>query len=469
MIRIRDAVRLVSRSKDRFGKSSSRAKSIGLFFVSSLFARGVGAFCQLLQVPIAIKALGNEAFGLWISLMSISYLITFADFGLGQGTQNKLAEAFATGRRDAQRELFVNAFIALTAIGAVLYLIGSISLRAVDFSALFHIHSPDVRMATPGAVKAVLLFFCVNFPLGLAQRLSYARQKGWMHNISQAAAGVASVIGIAVAAHMGAGLIGIIVVAQTTAVVGNATLLLLQFLQLGWIGRLGARLKGSTVRELLGLGGFFALQQILNVVLFALPQVIISTSMGAAAVTSYNLAQRFFNVFAIVQSAFMLPLWPAYSEAVGRLEFGWIRRTLVKSIKATVLFSVVPMAIGSLFARPLIEVWVGGRADLPTPMLTWMLFAWNAAVFLQQPFGYMLAGISEVRRLTAYAVVGTVVSTVLMAVLVGPLGQAGVVMGLLGGFVPFYLAGSAYEAVRVLAGNVLESRVIRNDALARVS
>ena len=141
---IRDALRLVSLSKDRFGRFSPRAKAIGLFFISSLFARGVGALCQLLQVPIAIRALGNEAFGLWISLMSVSYLITFADFGLGQGTQNKLAEAFATGRRHAQRELFTNAFIVLTGIGAVLYLVGSVAIRSIDFSLLFHIHSPDI-------------------------------------------------------------------------------------------------------------------------------------------------------------------------------------------------------------------------------------------------------------------------------------------------------------------------------------
>lgn len=466
---IRGARWLVSNSRDRLARFSPRAKAVGMFFVSSLFARGIGAVCQLLQVPIAIRALGNEAFGLWISLMSVSYLINFADFGLGQGTQNKLAEAFATGRRDAQRELFANAFIVLSGIGVTLYIVGSISIRAVDFSALFHIHSPENRTVTPGAVRVMLLFFCLNFPLGLAQRLSYARQKGWMHNILQAACGVASVVGIAVAAHKGAGLIGIIVVAQTAVVVGNLVLLMIQFIQLGWIGIPGARLNTSTVRELLGLGGFFALQQVLNVVLFALPQVIISTSMGAAAVTSYNLAQRFFNVFAIIQGAFMLPLWPAYSEAAGRLEFGWIRQTLVKSIKATVLFSVVPMALGTIFARQLIEAWVGRRADFPTLGLIWVLFAWNAVVFLQQPFGYMLAGISEIRRVTAYAIVGTVASAGLMTVLVGTLGQVGVVIGLLCGFVPFCFLGAVYESVRVLRKDVLELRNVSNDELVRAS
>jgi O-antigen/teichoic acid export membrane protein len=458
---------LISNTVVRFGRFSPRARAVGLFFVSSLFARGIGALCQILQVPIAIGALGNEAFGLWISLMSISYLITFADFGLGQGTQNKLAEAFATDRQFAQRELFANAFTVLSAIGAALFILGSVLIRSVDFADLFHIHTQAARVAAPGAVRAVLLFFCLNFPLGLAQRLSYARQKGWMHNLTQAAAGVASVIGIAVAARMGAGLIGIIVVVQSSVVLGNLVLLLYQLRELGWIGRVGASFHPDTVRELLGLGGYFALQQVLTVVLFALPQIIISTAMGAASVTSYNLAQRFFNVFAIVQGAFMLPLWPAYSEAAGRSEFGWIRRTLVKSIKATVAFSVLPMAIATLAAHRLIALWVGSRADLPSNGLIWILFAWNAIVFIQQPFGYMLAGISEIRRITVYAVAGTIASTALMMALVGRMGQEGVVFGLLGGFVPFYLIGAVYQSFRVLRIEGNGSKFPRNHGLAR--
>jgi O-antigen/teichoic acid export membrane protein len=288
-----------------------------------------------------------------------------------------------------------------------------------------------------------------------------------MHNLAQAASGVASVAGIAAAARLGAGLVGIIVVAQSAAVLGNLALLLVQFRELGWIGRVGARFNVETVRELLGLGGYFALQQVLTVVLFALPQVIISTAMGAASVTSYNLAQRFFNVFAIVQGAFMLPLWPAYSEAAGRSEYGWIRRTLVKSLKATVAFSVVPMAVATFGARRLIALWVGGGADLPSPGLVWLLFAWNAIVFLQQPFGYMLAGISEIRRITFYAVAGTIASTALMAALVGRLGQEGVVIGLLGGFIPFYLVGAVHQSFRALSAGDRAPRAHTSHELAR--
>ena len=452
--------------RSRLGGLSGRTRSIGYFFVSSLFARGIGAVCQILQVPIAIRVLGNEAFGLWVSLMSISYLITFADFGLGQGTQNKLAVAFARNERALQQELLVNAFVVLTGIGALVYLVGSVVVGAVDFSGVFHIKSHDLGAAAPTAVRVVLLFFCLNFPLGLAQRLSYARQKGWMHNLSQACAGVASVVGIWFAARLGAGLVGIIVVVQSSVVLANLVLLVIQLGQLGWIGRMRLRFNARTVKDLVSLGGFFAVQQLLTLAMFALPQVIISTSMGASSVTSYNLAQRFFNVFAILQGAFMLPLWPAYSDAAGRAEYGWIRKTLINSVKATLLCTVLPMAIATLGARPLIRLWVGRTADIPPLDLLWALFAWNAVVFLQQPFVYMLAGISEIRRTALYAVAGTLASTLFMLLLVRPMGQLGVVLGLLAGFVPFYFVGAVHQVVGILRVHLARADGLPKDEIA---
>jgi O-antigen/teichoic acid export membrane protein len=125
------------------------------------------------------------------------------------------------------------------------------------------------------------------------------------------------------------------------------------------------------------------------------------------------------------------------------------------------------MAIATFGAHRLIALWVGSRADLPSAELIWVLFAWNAVVFVQLPFGYMLAGISEIRRITIYAVIGTVASATLMLALVGRWGQEGVVLGLLGGFVPFYFIGAVVQSVRVLRVEVLETQLLQKNELAR--
>ena len=68
---------------------------------------------------------------------------------------------------------------------------------------------------------------------------------------------------------------------------------------------------------------------------------------------------------------------------------------------------------------------------LPSASLVGMLFVWNALVVMQQPFGYMLAGLSEVRRVTLYSVSTAVTSIVLMFVLGPRFGLFGIVAGLI--------------------------------------
>jgi O-antigen/teichoic acid export membrane protein len=195
--------------------------------------------------------------------------------------------------------------------------------------------------------------------------------------------------------------------------------------------------------------------------LIALPQVFISTYLGAAAVTPFNLGQRLFNLFAIPQNAFMLPLWPAYSDAKARRDFPWIRRTLGLSLLATAGIVAV-MAIGAWQARPLLTLWVGKSADLPSTGLIWVMFAWNAVVFFQQPFSYLLSGVSEVRRLTFYGAVSLALTVCLMF-LFAEHEQEGIVFGVVLGCLPLLFIGNIAETVRLLRSFPRSTRVNHQD------
>jgi O-antigen/teichoic acid export membrane protein len=93
---------------------------------------------------------------------------------------------------------------------------------------------------------------------------------------------------------------------------------------------------------------------------------------------------------------------------------------------------------------------VGHGAAAPEAALVWVLFVWNAIVFFQQPFGYLLAGVSEVRRVTYYSVFSAVSSLALMWLLARPLGAPGVALGLILGYAPFSFLGTMIESFRYL-------------------
>ncbi len=424
-------------------------RELAMFFFTSIGGRGVGIACQLLQVPLVVKALGPEAFGLWMAMTSVANLAGFADLGLGTGVQNRLAELFARGCETEARVLLGSAFLFLAGLAAALACVFLPLLVRADFAALFHLADPATIAVAPTAAAAVAAAFCLGLPAGLAQRLAFARQEGWLFNLSQALSNVLALALVALGVRQGWGLTGLVAAAQASILAGHAALLAVQLRRLGWFSwRLP--FEWSAVRGLLRIGACFGVQQVLTVVLFSLPQIVISTCLGASAVTPFNILQRLFNLFAVVQNAFMLPLWPAYSKARARGEFDWMRRTLRRSVQATMLLGVLPMTAGALFAPAIIRRWVGGGVEGITPLLTWLLCGWNAVVFLQQPFSFLLAGVSEIRRTTVYSIASAALSSAFMYLLARPFGAPGVIVGLILGYLPFNFLGSWLEARRYL-------------------
>jgi len=442
---------LPEKLRSRIGDRPPRA--LAMFFVTSIASRGVGVACQLLQVPIVVKSLGAEAFGLWMTFVTLSGLVIFADFGLGIGVQNRLAELFAhDSRRDrAQaRAFFGSAFLFLCAVGLVVAVVCYLVNLRLDHARLFDLRDPAVVSAAPLAALVTALSFCAGFPLGLAQRLAYARQQGWACNLAQAGGSLVSLIAVALACHLGWGLAAIVIAGQGSLFLANLALLVAQLGRLRWLAVWRYRLRPVLVRQLVGIGACFGALQVLNTILFTLPQIIISTQLGAAAVTPFNLLQRLYNLFSVVQNAFMLPLWPAYSKAKARREFDWMRRTLRRSFLATVFFSVLPLLAGAACAPWIIRLWVGHEVEGLTSMLVLALCAWNALVLLQQPYSFLLSGVSEIRRTTLYSIVSAAIALALMYALVKPLGAAGVALGLVLGFLPFSFLGTVVETRRYL-------------------
>ncbi len=435
---------------DRCRNSSARAKSFTRFLSTSFASRGVSIVCQLIQVPVVLNGIGAEGFGYWMTLNSINYMMNFADLGLGMGLQNKLADAFAKEKNAEARVLFGSTFVVLLGIGCLLATLAGGVLLMLDLPSLFRLEDPAVSSNATAAAAISLSMFCLGLPLGLGQRLAYSRQLGWWHNTSQAAASIVTLLFLLAATYFQFGFLWFFIFGVLPTVAINGLLLLGLCHKLNWNDWLAFRPDFRAVKGVLSLGGHFSVQQVLNAVLYAVPPIVISSALGATAVTPFKLVQRMFNVFAVGQNAMMLALWPMYSEAHAKGEFDWIRKTLRKSLWGTLGIAILPMAIGAVFARPVIELWVGQETPMPSHALVWLLFLWNGCQFLQQVFWFLLAGVSEIKRLTWYSLAAAIACLLAMSGLVQIYGPEGVVAGLLLGYVPFLLGTSVLQSFSYL-------------------
>ncbi len=430
-----------------------RERSILTFFASSIASRGIGIVCQFALVPIALRHLGTEAFGLWITLNSLNFIMACSDFGIGLGVQNQVAEALGQGDQKRARSVFVTALAALTCITGMLLALLVPACLLTNFAKLLNISDPTLAAAATPAILVVMLMWCFNAPLGLGQRLAYGAQLGWMHNACATITQVWTLLAVAAGAWLKLGITTFFIVTFAGSALINLIFLGVLLRRLGWLDLRRSEFHRPCLRELSSLGFFFFLQQIATIVLFTAPPLILTRALGPASVVPFNLVQRVLNLFSVVTNAALLPIWPAYAEAKAQNDWPWIQRTLNRSLLVVIGVAVVPMLAIAPFVQRIIHwwtAWTGKENVTPEKSLIWLLIAWSAVNTLQQPFGFFLAGISKVRRATLYSVLTSATALAAIYFLIPRQGANALPMGLIIGFVPFIFLGNVLETIVIL-------------------
>lgn len=455
------AAAVAARAAGFYRGINQRNRAILNFFASSILSRGVSICCQLLQVPIALHYLGEEAFGLWITFSGFSTLLTVADFGIGLGAQNQIAEFYAVGDQRQARRVFLTASTALAGIGLLLVAIMVPVCLWVDWGRLLKLTNPATLHDVHGAAVLVAVFCAAGISLSMGVRLIYALQLAWINNFLNTACNLVTLGGVILTCRMHGSILTLFAVVFAPGLFLGLLMTAGLLRRLRWFdGSYGSLwsfdfFDFASLKKLLSVGLLFFVQQLCDLSLYTAPAILISSMLGAAAVTPFNIGQRLFSLFLVVQNAFLPPLWPAYSEAKAMCDWAWVRRTLRRSMLATLLLTVGPMALATIFGGPVLQLWIGKNTaveSLPTQTLLWLLFTWNMIVVLQQPYAFLLSGMSEVRRLSVYRIVTAVAAIGLMLTMGSRFGLPGIVAGLIGAM------------LISLLGGVLETRRFLRDA-----
>jgi len=105
---------------------------------TSVASRIVSTAISHLVLPITVRYLGNEGYGLMVTISSVVGWLQFTNMGIGLGLQNALTEETAKANRQGQKELVSTAIFSLAAIGLVLLGIGLVAFPFVDWLRVLH-------------------------------------------------------------------------------------------------------------------------------------------------------------------------------------------------------------------------------------------------------------------------------------------------------------------------------------------
>jgi O-antigen/teichoic acid export membrane protein len=378
-------------------RSSERHRRAALTAATGITARVVSAGISFVTVPLTLHYLGSERFGLWMTLSSVLAMASFADFGIGNGVLNTVADAFGKDDSDGIRRAIASGFVILSVVGLSLLALFFIGYHFVSWGDLFRVTSAKARIEAGPAMIVFVLCFCLNIPLDVVQRVQLGLQQGFRTNAWQLCSSFMSLAGVLITIHYRLGLPMLVAALAGSPILGTA-MNALYFFCISRRDLLPRRsfVSRNVIRRITRLGGLFFVLQLVAAISYSADNFIVARTLGASAVTLYSIPQRLFTVIAIPITMLLVPYWPAYGEAASRGDVPWIRRTLVRTLSGVFALASIAAVVLLLISKRVILWWVGPQ--IHPPFLLMAGFAiWTVMNCCSNTLGVFLNGTSVVR------------------------------------------------------------------------
>ena len=370
IIRLARAALIARSSTTEDDRGRERLRRAFLTATAALLARFGSIGALLITVPMALHHLGAERFGMWMIISSFAALMAFADFGIGNGVLNLVANASGANDQHEMRSITASGFVSLTFIGAMLLLAMVVSYPFVDWPGMFKVSSLLARTEAGPSILIFVACLAVGLPASLASKVQFGLQSGYSTNLWVGIGGLAALVTVVVAIRMDAG-----VPAMTLALFGSQQIAaVINFLLFFYRERRDLaphpRLASMrNVRAVLTLGTSFFFLQLIGVVAFRVDTVLVAQFFGTVQAGVYAVYERLYSPIVMLISVAVTPLWPAYGEALKRQDYGWVRRTLRHSMLIT-LFGTGAIAVALASASgPIITLWVGHPLAAPASLV----------------------------------------------------------------------------------------------------
>ncbi len=344
--------------------------ALGRSSLLNLAGLGAPLAAGLVAIPILVRALGTDRFGVLALAWTITSYFSAFDLGLGRALTSVIASRVAgTGERVAPQ-------VAWTSLGLLL------ALGIVGAAAL-HLVAP--RLATevlviPQALQEEsrrafqILALCIPFVVitaGFVGVLTAFEEFGRI-NLIRGPMGMLVLLAPVLVLPFGRNLVPVawsLVAVRGAAAVGMALAC--------WrrLPRPGARPAGHDplgLRALVSFGAWVTVTNIVSPILVYLDRFLIAGMLSVGAVAFYA------TPYEVVTKAFILPaalagaLFPAFASSVAR-DMERMRRLFRRGSRymALIIFPLMLVAIG--LAHEGLDLWLGAEfAERSTPVLQWI-------------------------------------------------------------------------------------------------
>ena len=429
-----EAIKELFLARGSLPRGRDRLRRAGLTGTASLLSRSIGIAVSLVTIPLILGYLGPERYGLWVILGSLTSWLMISDLGFsGNALVNALAEANGKDDQVLGQQLVATAFWCLMGIAAALALIFTLLFPVIPWASFFNSSADVPAWELDWAIILYLAFFLIMFPLRIVGSVYSGYQEGYIGYIWAIIGSILTLFVLLGITRVPGGLLELILAvsgAQVVVVFANAVYLFYQ--QRPWLFPRLRSVTKKSFRRLRSLGLKYLVSQLAGIALLHSQPIIITQLLGLGEVSVFHITHRILTLPLMVVQMFTFPLLAAYGEAYSRQDWPWIRRTLRRSLLASVATSVCSILPLVLLAKPIIGWWVG--VDMvPDYTLVLSLGAYVIVYGIATPISVFLLGLEYVGSQAAISVASALVTIGLGVLLTVEFGLSGIAIAMAAG------------------------------------
>ena len=409
-------------------RSRERYRRIGLTAITSMGARGIGIATALISVPLTLRYLGAEEYGLWVTITAVTAFLTFANFGLGNGLVNGVSEAQGRNDREAVRRYVSSAFYMLLGVMTILGLTFAVVYPLVPWPRVFNVVSSDAAAVAGPATAVVLILTLVGLPLSIVESTRAGFQEGFASSVWQGVGSVVSLVALIIAIGVQADLPWLVLALGGGPVVAALLNGAVLFHRRPWLIPRPKQATLPAAKRMMRLGSMFFILAIAAAVAYQTDNIVIARFLGPEEVTQYAVPMKLFMITPLILSFALTPLWPAYSEALARGDRSWVRRTLTRSMVISGSLGLAMSTLLLAFGVPVLHAWAGDDINPTTPLLLG-LAAWAVVSCVVGPIAMYLNGSSALGFQAVCATIMMTANLALSIALTRAVGISGPVWG----------------------------------------
>ena len=367
----------------------------------------VPALIGLVTVPVVIRWLGTDRFGLFSIILTVFGYFALFDLGLGRASIKFSAEAMGRGAMEDLPRI-IRTTVGLQTVFGLAGMVLMIVLTPLLAERILKIPAANLAEA-----KGALMIMALSLPFAIVtpsiRGVLEAGQRFELVNAVKIPTNALIYVLPLIGAPLGMGLRGIVLLLTASRVVTLFIWIGLAFRVYPVLARKEGFLPRHRLRKLFSFGGWNALSSFVWFFLVSADRFVLGTLRGMTAVGYYAAPAEATGRMNMLPGSLALTLFPAFSALEGGGDAERSKRLFTRSLKFTLILLGPPAAGLIALAGFILRIWLGPEFALQSRLVLQILslgFLISALAYV--PYSY-LQGLGRADLPTKFQLIETAV------------------------------------------------------------